>query len=151
MPPAPPTAPGPGPPGVPPVVLHVPGELVPRSPPRPDDWPMGGFDAGNTYWNRHEKALAPPLVKLWEQTLPGHLDSVVVSSGIVLAGGMGQDQKNKVFAVDAQNGRHLWTFTLPGGGSGGMDVSPACSGELAFFGGQGDDNVYAVDLRTGEL
>jgi outer membrane protein assembly factor BamB len=32
-----------------------------------------------------------------------------------------------------------------------MGMSPACLGDLAFFGGQQDDNVYAVHLRTGEL
>ncbi|MGH7138373.1 MAG: WD40 repeat domain-containing protein, partial [Pirellulales bacterium] len=35
-----------------------------------DDWPMGGYDVGNTYYNRAEKVLKPPLVKIWEVKLP---------------------------------------------------------------------------------
>jgi outer membrane protein assembly factor BamB len=134
------------------IVVHVAEELIPRQAPRADDWPMLGCDASNSFCNRHEKTLAPPLEKVWDCTLPGQLDGVVVSSGIVLAGGDAEkDQKHKVFAVDAQDGRHLWTFTLPGGGAGSIGMSPACLGDLAFFGGQNDKNVYAVHLRTGEL
>ena len=133
-----------------PIVLHVSEELIPQERPRPDDWPMYGYDAGNTFYNRNEETLDPPLAKVWEFESPGDVDGVVVSSGILLAGGSG-DRKQQVFALDAQNGRHLWTFTLPGEGSGAMGMTPACSGDLAFFGGQNDRNVYAVHLRTGEL
>ncbi len=134
------------------VVAHAANELIPVQSPRMDDWPMRGYDAGNTFCNRHEKTLAPPLVKAWDVSFGGHLEGVAVSSGIVLvSGSQGMDRKHKVFALDAENGRRLWTFTLPGGGGGAMGTSPACFGDLAFFGGQGDKNVYAVHLRTGEV
>ncbi len=119
--------------------------------PRADDWPMGGWDSGNSFCNVNEKTLAPPLAKVWECKLPGHLDSFSVRSGVVLASAMGEGKKNVAFAVDARNGRQLWSFTLPGGGKGAMSVSPACTEDVAYFGGQGDDNVYAVDLQTGKV
>jgi outer membrane protein assembly factor BamB len=134
-----------------PAAVHVPERLIPRQPPREDDWPMRGCDAGNTFCNRHEKTLAPPLVKVWDVNLRGALDGVVVSSGIVLATGLGLDGKNTVFALDARTGRRLWTFTLPGGGRGSMACSPGCFGDLAFFGGQNDKSLYAINLRTGQL
>jgi outer membrane protein assembly factor BamB len=134
------------------VVVHVPKELIPLQPPRADDWPMYGYDGGNTFCNRHERTLVPPLAEVWEVTLGGYLDGVVVSSGIVLAaGGQGRNRNHKVYALDAQNGHQLWTFTLPGGVGGAIGMTPACLGDLAFFGGQSDKNIYAVHLRSGEL
>src|SRR5262249_15258265 len=132
-------------------VLHVAAVTIPRLAPRPDDWPMEGWGGGDSDRQPDRKALAPPPGQGVEGPPPGSLDGVVVSSGIVLVSGLGGDRKHKVFAVDARDGRHLWTFTLPGDGGGAMGVTPACSSGLAFFSGQGDDNLYAVHLWTGAL
>jgi len=112
---------------------------------------MGGYDAGNTYHNRGEKKIAPPLVKLWQQALPDNSfspDHLVVSSGIVLAAGTAV--KDTVYALDARSGRPLWTFELPGAPRRHMCTSPACLGGLAYVGGD-NDNLFAVDLRSGQL
>src|SRR5438874_11881596 len=85
-----------------PVEVHVADDLIPRQQPRSDDWPMNGYDAGNTFCNRHEKTLAPPLEKVWEAALGGHVEGVAVSSGILLAAGV--DGQHKVRGLDAQNG-----------------------------------------------
>ncbi len=110
---------------------------------------MNGYDAGNTYCNRHEKKLGLPLEKAWEATVGGYVDGLVVSSDIVVV--TGADGSHKARGLDAKTGRELWTFTLPGGGGGAMGMVPACFGDLVFVGGQSDPNVYAVDLRTGKL
>jgi outer membrane protein assembly factor BamB len=48
------------------------------------------------------------------------------------------------------NGEPLWSFKLEQGG-GAMDNAPAYSEDVLYFGGQGDDHLYAVDSTTGEL
>ena len=44
-----------------PLEAHVAEKLIPRQPPREDDWPMRGCDVGNTFYNRHAETLAPPF------------------------------------------------------------------------------------------
>jgi outer membrane protein assembly factor BamB len=136
-------------------------EALPTTPPPPEtvaasnEWAMGGYDAQNTYWNRGETGLYPPLELAW-RFLPMDagafaLDRITIASGIAIITGMEDDgQKNVVFGVDADTGEQLWKYTLLEGG-GAMDVAPAILDNLAFFGGQGDDNLYAVDIRTGQV
>jgi outer membrane protein assembly factor BamB len=120
------------------------------------NWPMAGFDPNNSYWNREEQVLYPPLKKAWQYRPEGTkaaFESVVVASGSAFIASMADGKKNVVFAIDADTGRHKWRFTLPGGGRGSMGVVPAVypdpNNPLICFGGQGDNNLYALDARTG--
>jgi outer membrane protein assembly factor BamB len=117
-------------------------------------WPMAGHDSSNTYWNREESILYPPLHVIWQYRPSGNIDyfeSATIGSGKVLLSGTANEQKSfVVVGLDADNGDELWRFDLTGGG-GAMGIKPAIYGGLGFFGGQGDDNLYAVDIQTGQL
>jgi outer membrane protein assembly factor BamB len=143
--PSPKITPGPTP------VVPAPKPAVPS--PAASDSPMGGYDAQNTFWNREEKTLKPPLAEAWRYRPPEgtcYLDAVTVGSGVALISGMDGDKKNAVFAADMGTGQHRWKFTLYQG-LGPMAVSPAIAGDTAFFGGQSDDNLYAIDVGTGAV
>ena len=119
-----------------------------------NDWPMEGRDSTNTFWNQEESTLYPPLQVVWRYEPPGgpaSLDRVTVGSGIAVVTSMADGRENVAFGLDALSGEHIWRFPLTGGGVGSMSVSPAISGGFAFFGGQQDDKLYAIDLRTGLL
>jgi len=113
-------------------------------------WPMFGRDEFHTNWNRDETVLRPPLKLLRRILVRGlGIDSLSAAEGRLFAGGTGADNRNQVVGIDVASGRTEWTYSLAGGAA--MDVTPAYAGGLVFFGGQRDDNLYAVDHATGKL
>jgi outer membrane protein assembly factor BamB len=111
---------------------------------------MFGYDAQHSHWNRAETTLRPPLKLLARFSIPGMtIDSLSAAAGRLFAGGMNRQKRNEVVALDAVNGKVVWSFTLDGGGA--MDVTPLYVGGTVCVGGQGDDNLYALDVNTGKL
>jgi len=139
--PPPPTAPPP------PTPTHVFSPLGLMS----QGWSMGGGNASNTSWNAAELELYPPLSLEWEWSPPNpyHIDTVTVSEGIFYLGGTHDNDDNAVYAVRTGTTAALWRYSMPDAG-GAMDVHVAVSGGLAYFGGQGDDNLYCLNALTGE-
>jgi len=136
--------------------LSLPVLVRQPTPPGPkiSAWPMAGYDSGNTCWNKDESVLYPPLHVLWQYGLPANIDyleSVTIDAGKVLLSGVASGENpHLVVGLDAESGDPLWRFDLTGGG-GSMGIQPAIYGGLAFFGGQSDDRLYAVDIQTGQL
>jgi outer membrane protein assembly factor BamB len=77
------------------------------------------------------------------------IDSLSAAEGMLYAGG--ESSGNTVAGIDAASGKVEWLFTLTGGGSGAMNVTPTYADGLLFFGGQRDDKLYAVEAKTGKL
>lgn len=120
---------------------------------------MEGYDDGNTFWNSDDQVLCPPLKQVWSYMpasdppgTPVSLDDMSVAGGVVVMSGAvgGTNSKNGIFAASAQTGKQLWEFVLPDGG-GAMSLSPAVYGGLVFFGGQNSNNLYALDVKSGQL
>ena len=122
------------------------------------DWPTIGHNLLNTSWNEQEVSLKPPLELAWTTILPNkhrHIDYLVVYGDTLLtaegAWGEDGDEPNRVEAFDTRTGSKLWSFLLSTDSGGSMGNCPAVDNNIAYFGGQGDDFLYAVDIRTGDL
>jgi WD40 repeat protein/DNA-binding CsgD family transcriptional regulator len=119
------------------------------------DWPMPGHDAARTRHNTAETQLKPPLMSLWTRSISNMVpdDLTVAGNQIGLSGqwffpGEGE---NAALALDANTGAELWHYALSEQAGGAMDVPLTFSRNSVFFGGQGDDYLYAVDRQSGKL
>jgi len=105
------------------------------SPPS-DDWPTYRHDAARS--GRTESPIAAELNQRWQAKLGGRLSSVVVAEGKTF---VAQIDAHTVHALDADDGRRLWSFTA----GGRVDSPPTIWRGRAFF-GSADGWVYC--LRT---
>lgn len=115
-------------------------------------WFMSGHDFSRTSWNKAESVLKPPLKIKFVQEFPDfYIDGVSVTDNMIFLSGMEAiGGKNQVFALDS-SGNTLWKFKLQDG-SGAMGSTPAYFPDnLLLFGGQHDDNLYALDSSTGKI
>jgi outer membrane protein assembly factor BamB len=76
----------------------------------------------------------------WRRTIGPSETSPIVVDGRVYVG----DWRGRVYALDADSGRTLWTYTTGGAVKGGVAVQ----GDRIFVGSY-DGHVYALDARTG--
>lgn len=81
----------------------------------------------------------------------GVVDAPAITGGSAFYVGMtGRVDQAILVAVDARNGRLLWTFTTPGRVTDGMSVwfSPATAAGVVYFASH-DGRLYAIDGRSG--
>ena len=106
-----------------------------------DDWPTYRHDAA-----RSGRAGAPVAAKLkpaWQADLGGKLTSVVVAEGKVL---VAQVDTHTVHALDARDGRRLWSYT-----AGGRVDSPPTVWQGCVLFGSADGWVYCLRDADGVL
>ncbi len=110
-------------------------------------WPIYGDDLSGTRWNSTETEIdsssVARLVPSWSEAgLIGVTGTPVVVGGTAYFG----DWKGQVHAVEASNGRALWTTLLQGGAIVG---SPAIVGQRVLVGiGK---TLYALDRSSGRI
>ena len=117
-------------------------------------WPMENHDAARTGNNSAERTLSPPLELLWDKDLKSlynfNSQELSVFNSKVALSGSGSNG-HQVYMLNASTGDVLWDFTLTGGGGGSMGVTPVFGSNRVFFGGQSDDNLYALYDDTGKV
>ena len=109
--------------------------------PNPADWPTYRHDAERT--GRATCAVSGKLKPGWQTDLAGRLTSIVVAEGKLL---VAQIDQHTVHALDARNGRRLWSFTA----GGRVDSPPTIWLQRVLF-GSADGWVYCLRLSDGAL
>jgi outer membrane protein assembly factor BamB len=102
---------------------------------------------------RDRTALAVDVesgTETWRATVDGEVTtSPAVSDGVVfLAGEDGQTGRSRLYALDADDGRVVWSYSPPGISAG---VSSATVAEGSVYAGFGDATVRAFDTGSGAL
>jgi len=105
------------------------------------DWPTYRHDTARSGFSA--EAVPTALATRWQAPLGGRLSSPTVAGGRAFAASI---DTHTVFAVDADTGRVLWTFTA----GGRVDSPPTIYGGLALF-GSADGWIYAVRASDGVL
>lgn len=106
-----------------------------------DDWPTYRHDAARS--GRATTDVPAGVKPSWQADLGGRLTSVVVAEGKVL---VAQIDAHTVHALDAKDGRPLWSFTA----GGRVDSPPTVWEGLALF-GSADGYVYGLRAADGAL
>lgn len=132
----------------------------PTSPPKPlsplgeisQGWSMGGGNPSNSSWNATERELYPPLSLVWHWNAIENfaIETITSAYGILFLGGSHQDKDNVVYAIQVGQDKPLWSYTMEQA-RGGNQLHVAIGEKIAFFGGQQDDNLYAVDVGMGSI
>ncbi len=107
----------------------------------PGSWPTLRGD--NQRSGASPAAVSSSPTKLWGRQLGGMLTQPVVADGKVFVASV---DTHVVSALDAENGRVLWTFTA----GARVDSSPTFYRGLTIFGSR-DGSLYCLDANTGEL
>jgi len=106
-----------------------------------EDWPTYRHDA--TRSSITQAKVDPALDPLWQVDLGGRLSSVVAADGKVFVASV---DAHTVFALDADNGSTLWSYTV----GGRVDSPPTVYKGMVLF-GSADGWVYAMRARDGKL
>lgn len=107
----------------------------------PDAWPTLRHDGARNGTTRN--ALPAALSPRWTRSLAGPLSAVTAADGRLY---VAQVETNTVHAMNADDGRSLWSFA-----SGGrVDSPPTVYGGLVYF-GSADGWLYCVHARDGQL
>ncbi len=106
-----------------------------------DDWPT--FRHDNERSGRTMTKVPSNLRHLWETEIGGRLSSPVASRGKVF---VSEIDTHTVHAIDATNGKALWSFTA----NGRIDSAPTIHDGMAIF-GSADGWVYCVRATDGTL
>jgi polyvinyl alcohol dehydrogenase (cytochrome) len=121
---------------------------VPDAGPEPDpsEWPMFGYDLGNSRNNALETTLSKDNVgnlrELWRFSGPSTTAAPAVVGDVVYLPGW----NGRVYALRLEDGSAVWTASLPDL----IDSSPMVTDSQVFV---SDDNgsVHALDRATGEV
>jgi outer membrane protein assembly factor BamB len=106
-----------------------------------DDWPTYRHDGARS--GSTPSALPARLEPSWHVALGGKLSSVVVADGKLL---VAQVDAHTVHALDAKDGRPVWSFTA----GGRVDSPPTVWQGRALF-GSADGSVYCLRASDGAL
>ncbi len=106
-----------------------------------DDWPTYRHDAARS--GAASAEVSSTLRPAWKAPVGGQLSSAVVAEGKVL---LASSDTHTVWALDAADGKPLWSFTA----GGRVDTPPTVYRGLALF-GSADGSVYCLRLGDGAL
>jgi polyvinyl alcohol dehydrogenase (cytochrome) len=126
------------------------GSELPDAGPPPEveqsDWPMFGYDLGNSRNNQLESTLSKDNVgnlrELWRFNGPSTTAAPAIVDGIVYLTGW----NGRVYALRLEDGSTVWTASLPDL----IDSSPTVTDSQVFI---SDDNgsVHALDRASGDV
>ena len=105
------------------------------------DWPTLRGD--NARGGSTRGKLSTKLKCQWETSLPGPLTAVVVAGGKLY---VARREANTVCALNADDGKLLWSFTA----GGRVDSPPTVFGEAVYF-GSADGWIYCLRAGDGAL
>lgn len=105
------------------------------------DWPTYRHDAGRT--GHTSAGVSPDLQPKWQRKLGGKLTSPVVAGKRLY---LAKVDEHSVYALDAVDGRVLWSFTA----GGRVDSPPTIYGGRVLF-GSADGYVYCLRSSDGAL
>jgi outer membrane protein assembly factor BamB len=111
-----------------------------RGPAAPPSWVTAGGSRSRTGY--HPTTVAPPLALAWRFEGSGWIEGSIVTSGSTA---VFADRSGKLFAVDVQDQRLLWTYEQ----SGFVPGAPSISHGRVFAGSSAV--VVCLDLATGEV
>ncbi|MBL7141074.1 MAG: PQQ-binding-like beta-propeller repeat protein [Planctomycetes bacterium] len=109
--------------------------------PSPGDWPTYRGNAVRTGYTA--TAVATSLAPRWRKTVGGNLSSLTAAEGRLYVCSV---DKHRLFALDADSGDHVWSFTA----GGRIDSPPTVEDGRVFFGSM-DGYVYCLRADDGEL
>jgi len=105
------------------------------------DWPTYRHDAARSGATKSD--LPAELTRLWQTPFDGRVSACTIAGGRVFAALVDQ---HRVFALDAKDGKLLWSCTA----GGRVDTPPTVYQGLALF-GCADGRVYCLRASDGEL
>lgn len=105
------------------------------------DWPMYRHDPARSAYT--ETPVSADILKAWTTDIGARITPPVSAAGVVFLAAIDQ---YTIHALDASNGRRLWTFTA----NGRIDSPPTFyQGRLIF--GSADGWLYCLDAQGGRL
>ncbi len=107
----------------------------------PGDWPTYRHDA--TRSGATASAVPTSVERLWQAELGGKITPAVVAGGTLFIASV---DTHTVHALDARNGKPLWTYTA----GGRVDSPPTVHNGLVLF-GSADGWVYCLRAADGKL
>jgi len=117
------------------------GETLPRGSLDADDWPTYRHDFARS--GATQATVNLPLAERWRVELAGRLTAPVAAGGQAY---VASQDTNTVYALNADSGETVWTFTA----GGRVDSPPTVDRGLVIF-GAADGRVYCLRASDGVL